>query len=399
MLSGKNIVIGVTGGIAVYKAIDVVSKLKKLGANVHVIMTEAASNFVTPLTFQEISANPVVTSMWQENTTWNVEHIALANLADLVLVVPATANIIGKIANGIADDMLSTTIMATKAPVFFSPAMNTNMYLNDIVQNNLNTLYKYGYRMITPAIGALACGTSGIGRLPESEVIIECIKQYFMHSTQLKDKKVLVTAAGTIEPIDPVRYIGNRSSGKMGYAIAKEAMNRGAKVVLVSGPTSISAIAGVKLIKVETARQMREYVLQEFTDSDITIKAAAVADYRAKEIETNKIKKTGDTLTLVLEKNPDILLELGNLKKNNQFLVGFAAETQDLIKYAKDKMKRKNLDMLVANDITMENAGFNTDTNIVKLLYKNGGIEDIPQMSKTSLAKIILDKILAKYEL
>jgi len=399
MLNGKNIVIGVTGGIAVYKAVDLVSKFKKLGANVHVIMTEAASNFVTPLTFQEISANPVVTSMWKKNTNWNVEHIALANLADLVLVVPATANIIGKVAHGIADDMLSTTIMATKAPVFFSPAMNTNMYLNEVVQHNLNILCKYGHRVITPAIGVLACGTSGIGRLPESEVIIECVKQYFMHSIQLKDKKVLVTAAGTIEPIDPVRYIGNRSSGKMGYAIAKEAMNRGAKVVLVSGPTAIDGIAGVKLIKVETAKQMREYVLQEFSDSDITIKAAAVADYRAKEIEPNKIKKTGDTLTLVLEKNPDILLELGKLKKNNQFLVGFAAETQDLIKYAKDKMQRKNLDMLVANDITMENAGFNTDTNIVKLLYKNGCIEDIPQMSKTSLAGIILDKILTKYKL
>ena len=337
--------------------------------------------------------------MWKKNTNWNIEHIALANLADLVLVVPATANIIGKVAHGIADDMLSTTIMATKAPVFFSPAMNTNMYLNEVVQHNLNILCKYGHRVITPAIGVLACGTSGIGRLPESEVIIECVKQYFMHSIQLKDKKVLVTAAGTIEPIDPVRYIGNRSSGKMGYAIAKEAMNRGAKVVLVSGPTAIDGIAGVKLIKVETAKQMREYVLQEFSDSDITIKAAAVADYRAKEIEPNKIKKTGDTLTLVLEKTPDILLELGKLKKNNQFLVGFAAETQDLIKYAKDKMQRKNLDMLVANDITMENAGFNTDTNIVKLLYKNGCIEDIPQMSKTSLAGIILDKILTKYKL
>lgn len=399
MLTGKNILIGVTGGIAVYKAVDVVSKLRKLGVNVHVIMTEAASNFVTPLTFQEISANPVVMSMWQKNTNWNVEHIALANLADLVLVVPATANIIGKVANGIADDMLSTTIMATKAPVFFSPAMNTNMYLNDIVQNNLNTLCKYGYRIISPASGALACGTSGIGRLPEIEVIVECIKQYFTHSAQLKDKKVLVTAAGTLEPIDPVRYIGNRSSGKMGYAIAKEAMNRGAKVVLVSGPTSIPPIDGVRVIKVETAKQMREFVLQEFPDSDITIKAAAVADYRAKEIEPNKIKKIGDTLTLVLEKNPDILLELGNLKKSNQFLVGFAAETQDLIKYAKDKMQRKNLDMLVANDITMENAGFNTETNIVKLLYKNGCIEDIPQMSKASLARIILDKILTKYEL
>lgn len=399
MFKGKNVVLGVSGGISVYKSVEIVSRLRKLGIAVHVIMTESAAKFVTPLTFREISSNQVVTSMWEKNTNWNVEHIALANLADLFVVVPATANIIGKVANGIADDMLSTTIMATKAPVIFAPAMNTNMFLNPIVQNNLTKLTSNGYQIIPPANGRLACGVEGVGRLPEPEFIVEFIKTQFMCANELKNKKVLVTAAGTIEPIDPVRYIGNRSSGKMGYAIAREAKNRGAEVVLISGPTALAPIEGVYTIKVETAEQMRTAVLKEFPDSDIIIKAAAVADYRAKKVEPNKIKKDEDTLNLVLEKNPDILLELGNFKKNNQFLVGFAAESQNLVKYAKQKLERKNLDMIVANDITLKNAGFNIDTNIIKLLYKTGDIEDFPVMSKDAIAKIILDKIILNYKL
>ncbi|WP_110952905.1 bifunctional phosphopantothenoylcysteine decarboxylase/phosphopantothenate--cysteine ligase CoaBC [Anaerosinus massiliensis] len=399
MFNGKNVVLGVSGGISVYKSVEIVSRLRKLGISVHVIMTESAAKFVTPLTFREISSNQVVTSMWEKNTNWNVEHIALANLADLFVVAPATANIIGKVANGIADDMLSTTIMATKAPVIFAPAMNTNMFLNPIVQNNLTKLTSNGYQIIPPANGRLACGVEGVGRLPEPEFIVDFIKAQFMYANELKNKKVLVTAAGTIEPIDPVRYIGNRSSGKMGYAIAREAKNRGAEVVLISGPTALAPIEGVHTIKVETAEQMRTAVLKEFPDSNIIIKAAAVADYRAKKVEPNKIKKDDDTLNLVLEKNPDILLELGTFKKNNQFLVGFAAESQNLVKYAKQKLERKNLDMIVANDITLKNAGFNIDTNIIKLLYKTGDIEDFPVMSKDAIAKIILDKIILNYKL
>lgn len=397
MLNGKNIVIGVTGGIAVYKIVDLVSQLRKKGANVKVIMSKAAMNFVTPLMFQEISKNPVITSMWQENENWDVEHIAIANWADCIVIAPATANIIGKVANGIADDMLTTVVMATKVPIIFAPAMNTNMYVNPIVQKNLATLRTAGYHIVEPAKGMLACGIEGIGRLPEVPVLLETLEKILFPVNDLKGKKILVTAAGTIEPIDPVRYIGNRSSGKMGYAIAKAAHKRGAEVVLISGPSALNPIEGIRFYKIESAKEMHEIVIKEFTGIDIVIKAAAVADYRAKEVAVNKIKKNDESLTLVLEKNPDILMELGQKKKVGQILVGFAAETQELVKYAQDKMKRKNLDMIVANDITMVNAGFNADTNIVKLLYKNGRIESIPQMSKESLADVILDKILQNY--
>lgn len=398
MLKNKSIVLGVTAGIAAYKAVEIASRLKKAGADVHVIMTEEATNFVTPLTFREISSNPVSVSMWSEVAHWNVEHIALASMADLILVAPATANIVGKVANGIADDMLSTTIMATKAPVYFAPAMNSNMYQNAIVQKNLTRLTDFGYRIIPPAEGMLACGVSGVGRLPEPECVTRAIFAHFADAARLKGKKVLITAAGTIEPIDPVRYIGNRSSGKMGYAIAEEAARRGAEVTLISGPSALSVDGGVRLVNIETAEQMRTAVLDAFADSDIIIKAAAVADYRAKSVASNKIKKSGDALTLVLEKNPDILLELGERKAPHQVLVGFAAETQNLLTYAKEKLQRKNLDMLVANDVTVENAGFNADTNLVKLLYRSGEIEDMPMMRKSELAKVLLDKILLNFK-
>lgn len=397
MLKDKHIVLGVTGGIAAYKAVEIVSRLKKGGAVVHVIMTEEAANFVTSLTFREISGNPVSISMWDKVTNWNVEHIALANLADLLLIAPATANIIGKVAGGIADDMLSTTVMATKAPVFISPAMNSNMYENPIVQANIEKLKLLHYRFIEPASGMLACGVSGVGRLPDPAFIVREIEDYFAASLTLKGKKVLVTAAGTIEPIDPVRYIGNRSSGKMGYAIAAAAAARGADVTLVSGPSALMAGNGVKLIKIETAMQMQEAVLREFASTDIVIKAAAVADYRAKSVADNKIKKNDETLTLVLEKNPDILMALGQRKKPGQFLVGFAAETQNLLSYAKIKLEKKNLDLIVANDVTAQGAGFNGDTNIVKLLDKSGLVEELPIMPKTELAKVLLDKIMLKY--
>jgi len=392
MLQGKNIVVGVAGGIAVYKVVDVVSRLKKQGANVYVIMTKAAVNFVTPLTFREISGHPVVIDMWAEMTNWNVEHIALASRADLFLLAPGTGNMIGKIANGIADDMLSTTVMATKAPVLIVPAMNTNMYLNPIVQKNIATLTQLGYQFLEPGRGYLACGTEGIGRLPEPEVIVAKVQEILGNKEDNTGKKVLITAGGTQEAIDPVRYIGNRSSGKMGYALAKVAAQRGYKVVLVSGPTHLAPPLGVEVISVESAAQMREAVLEQYSDSHIVIKAAAVADYRPQSVCDNKIKKNSATLTLTLEKTPDILFELGQLKKH-QILVGFAAETQQLIVHAQEKLTRKKLDMIVANDITVPDAGFNVDTNIVKLLYPSGLIEELPKMSKEELSKIILDKI------
>ena len=396
MLTGKNILVCISGGIAAYKAADIVSKLRKSKANVNVIMTEAATNFITPMTLRELSCNPVVVSMWEKVTNWNVEHIALASKADLILIAPATANIIGKLANGIADDMLTTTVMATKAPVYIAPAMNTNMYQNQIVQDNITKLSHYGYNLIEPESGMLACGIEGLGRLPEPEKIVTIVKNHFKIDSQaLKNKKILITAGGTIEPLDPIRYIGNRSSGKMGYAIAKEAVLRGAEVVLVSGPTALPAPEGVRLISIETAAQMRKAVLREFNDTDITIKAAAVADYHPRNVSDIKIKKSDQSMTVVLEKNPDILMELGSIKTAEQLLIGFAAETNDLIKYAKSKVEKKNLDMIIANDVSLPGAGFNSNTNIVKILYKNGTVESLEKMSKHKLASIIIDKIIS----
>ena len=396
MLKGKKIGWGVTGGIAAYKVVEVASRLRQAGAEVHVIMTEEAQRFVTPLTFREITGNPVTGSMWSEVTHWNVAHVALANLADLVLVAPATANILAKAAGGIADDMLTTTILATKAPVFFAPAMNSNMYENAFTQENISRLKQHGCHFIEPATGHLACGVSGIGRLPEPAELVEAVEAFFRKGASLAGKKVLVTAAGTIEPIDPVRFIGNRSSGKMGYAIAGEAVCRGAEVVLVSGPSALAAPAGARLIKVETTGQMREAVLKEFSDTDLTIKAAAVADYKAKTVSENKIKKNDETLVIELEKNPDILMELGALKKEGQVLVGFAAETQNLLDYAKSKLEKKNLDFIVANDVSNPNAGFNVETNLIKILSRDGSIEEFPLLSKRELARIILDRVTKK---
>ena len=395
MLEGKKIVLGVTGGIAAYKAVEVASRLRKKGAEVHVIMTRAATEFVTELTFREITGQPVTTSMWDKVTHWNVEHIALARMADFVLVAPATANFIAKAAQGMADDMLTTTLLATRAPIFFAPAMNSNMYENPATQQNIRTLQHRGWQLIAPASGPLACGTSGVGRLPEPEQIVTEMEAASSSLASLAGKKVLVTAAGTIEPIDPVRYIGNRSSGRMGYAIAAEAARRGADVVLISGPSALSEPAGVRVIHIETAAQMRAAVLEEFSTCDIVIKAAAVADYRAREIAENKIKKDEDVLTLVLEKNPDILRELGGLKKPGQILVGFAAETQNLLAYARQKLEKKNLDFIVANDVTKPNAGFNSETNLIKILSRDGQVEEFPLQSKVVLAGIILDRIAA----
>lgn len=394
MLPEKTVVLGVTGGISAYKAIEIVSRLKKSGINVHVIMTKSATEFVTPLTFRELSGNPVVTDMWSEPKKWNIEHIALANCADIFLIAPATANIIGKIANGIADDMLTTTVMATKAPIILAPAMNSNMYANPIVQKNINTLLAHGYICIDPDSGMLACGIEGPGRLPEPQRIVDKVLELLYPQKLLSGKKILITAGGTREPLDPVRYIGNRSSGKMGYALAKSALRQGADVTLVSGPTELSPPPGIKVILIETAEEMRQAVLNNYQQSDIIIKAAAVADYRPQKSCAQKIKKTDNQMELILEKNPDILLELGKLKKH-QLLIGFAAETQDLIANAREKLAKKNLDMIVANDVTLSGAGFNADTNIVKILYRNGDAEELPLMSKDALADTIWNKIIS----
>ena len=392
MSSGQTIVIGVAGGIAAYKAVEIVSRLKKAGYTVYVIMTKAATEFVTPLTFREISGNPVVADMWEEPKTWNVQHIALASRADLFLLAPATANIIGKIANGIADDMLTTTVMATKAPIILAPAMNTNTYLNPITQQNLNKLAGVGYHIIEPASGMLACGVDGPGRLPEPADIVKKVQSLLQGNRDLAGKRILVTAAGTREPIDPVRYIGNHSSGKMGYALAEAAAARGAEVILVSGPSSLASPAGITVKRVETAAQMREAVLAEFDTVNVVIKAAAVADYRPETAADQKIKKTGNNLTLSMVKNPDILRELGERKKH-QLLIGFAAETQELLSHAQEKLIKKNLDMIVANDVTLPGAGFNTDTNIVRVIHKNGQIEELPQLTKRQVAEILIDRI------
>lgn len=415
MLKDKNIILGVTGGIAAYKCVDLVSRLRKQGANVHVILTKGAQNFVTETAMREISGNPVVTSMWQEIQQYDVENIALARLADVVLVAPATANVIAKCACGMADDMLTTTLLATKAPVFFAPAMNTNMYENSITQQNLHTLQERGCHIIDPAAGHLACGTSGVGRMPEPQELVEILADFFATGKELAEPdevdslqhlaeeldfsglNILVTAAGTREPIDPVRYIGNRSSGKMGYAIAEAARDLGANVTLISGPSALTPLAGVNFFKVESARDMRRLVLENFPESQIVIKAAAVADYRVKNVADHKIKKNDEELTLVLEKNPDILKELGQKKQKGQVLVGFAAETQNLIQYAQSKLEKKNLDMIVANDVSKPQAGFNVDTNLIKLLKRDGSIEELPLMSKKDLAYIILNHVMKIY--
>jgi phosphopantothenoylcysteine decarboxylase/phosphopantothenate--cysteine ligase len=393
MSNNKTVVLGVTGGIAAYKALDVVSKLKKKSIDVHVIMTESATKFVSKLSFQSLSQNPVVDDMFEEPKSWEIQHISLAEKADLFAIVPATANIIGKIANGIADDMLSTTVMATKAPVLIAPAMNTNMYENVIVQKNIEYLKTLGYTFVEPDEGRLACGTTGKGKLADTEKIIEHIEMMLYTPKDLKGKKIVVTAGPTREDIDPVRFISNRSTGKMGYAIARAARNRGADVVLISGPTSIKPPENVEFISVYSAEDMYNAVNKYFQDADIMIKSAAVGDYRPEAKSEVKIKKSDDDLSIKLTRNVDILYELGK-KKTSQIIVGFAAETNDLIENAIMKIKKKNLDLIVANDVTMKNSGFGVDTNTVKLIKKDGEIISLPNMTKEEVAHQILNTVL-----
>ena len=393
MLKGKTIVIGVSGGIAVYKVCDVVSRLKKLSANVHVIMTKSAAEFVTPLTFQSLSQNYVVSDMFEEPKTWDVEHISLAKKADVFLIAPATANIIGKMACGISDDMLSTTVMATKGKVLIAPAMNTNMYENPIVQRNIDTLKALNYEFIEPESGRLACGDIGKGKLATPENIVKSVVEALTKEEDLKGKKIIITAGPTVEALDPMRYITNRSTGKMGYSKAKEAIKRGAEVTLISGPTKLEPPKNLKnLIKIESAEEMYEAVINNLDENDVVIKSAAVADYKPKEYSSRKIKKSDEDLVIRLDRNKDIAYEIGKVKKD-KILVGFAAETNDLIENATKKVKKKNLDFIVANDLTKEGAGFGVDTNIVKIIDKEGTIIEYPIMTKDEVANVILDKV------
>ncbi|HII4399499.1 TPA: bifunctional phosphopantothenoylcysteine decarboxylase/phosphopantothenate--cysteine ligase CoaBC [Clostridium perfringens] len=392
MKDKKCVVVGVSGGVAVYKTLDVISRLRKKDVEVHVIMTKSATEFVTPLSFQSLSQNMVITDMFAEPKAWEIQHISLAKKADLMLIVPATANIIGKVANGIADDMLSTTIMATKAPVVFCPAMNTNMYENPIVQRNISLLKELGYEFIEPASGRLACGDEGKGKLQDTEIIAEETLRRLHSTKDLLGKKVVVTAGPTMVPIDPVRILTNRSSGKMGYSIAEEARDRGAEVVLISGPTSLRKPNGIKVIDIKTNEDMFNAIKNEFKDADIVIKSAAVADYKAKNYSNEKIKKTGDDLNLIFERDRDILKTLGDMKEN-QILVGFAAESSNLKENAKGKLERKNLDYIVANDISKPETGFASDENKVTIISKSGEEVSLEKMSKREVAKNIIDII------
>ena len=391
----KNVVLGVSGGIAVYKALEIVSLLVKKDVNVDVIMTESATKFVTPLSFQSLSQNMVTDDMFAEPKAWEIQHISLATKADVLLVAPATANIIGKVANGIADDMLSTTIMATKAKVIFAPAMNTNMYENPIVQDNIKKLKAFGYEFIGPIEGRLACGTSGAGKFESPEVIVDRVLMELNEKKDLINKNIVVTAGPTVAQIDPVRFITNKSSGKMGYAIAKEARNRGANVTLISGPTSLEVPKNINFIKVSTNEEMREQVLNAYNSADIVIKSAAVADYKPKNYSEQKIKKGDNDLCLEFIRDNDILKELGE-KKEKQILVGFAAESQDLKENAMSKLKRKNLDYIVANDITASDTGFASEDNKVIILSKDGNEIHLDKMSKEKIAVNLFDIILEK---
>lgn len=393
MLAGKIITVGITGGIAVFKAAQLVSSLKACGAEVNVIMTRTAQEFVKPLTFQVLSGNSVRTDLFDE-TSGAVQHIKLATRPELLVIAPATANILGKAANGIADDLLSTVIMAASCPVLFCPAMNVNMYNNPVVQRNISSLRELGYEFVEPGTGRLACGVEGQGRLADLDRIMEKMERLLCYSRDMDGLTVMVTAGPTVEPIDPVRYITNRSTGKMGYAVAKAAAGRGAKTLLISGPTALKPPGGVDFISVESALQMYEAVMEHYPAVDIVVKTAAVADYRPKDVSSRKIKKRGGPLSLELVRNHDILAELGK-RKSRQVLVGFAAETTDLEKNSLLKVESKNLDFLVANDITEAGAGFGSDTNIVKFVYPGGDVKQMPLMDKTVLAHRILDEALS----
>ena len=399
-LHGKEVLLGVTGGIAAYKAVDLTSRLVKAGASVNVIMTQNATHLVGPLTFQTMSRNPVVVDMFPVgeevrpvSKDWKPEHISLADRADILVIAPATANIIAKIAHGIADDMLSTTALAARCPILIAPAMNTHMFDNPLFQVNMRILQQHNFAFVEPEYGLLACGYEGKGRLADVEKIIQKIRHLVNTSQDLNGKMILVTAGPTREALDPIRFITNRSTGKMGYAIAEAASIRGAEVVLVSGPSALAAPAGVTMVNVETANQMRDEVLKYAGEADVVIMAAAVSDYRPQNVSPQKIKKGSGQLTIVLERNPDILAELGQSRAAGQILVGFSMETENVLDNAMEKLGKKNVDLIVANDVSQEGAGFGTDTNIVWLIDASGQTRKLPLMSKPGVAHVILDKV------
>ena len=394
-LTGKEIVLGVTGGIAAYKAAEVVSRLRKMGASVHVIMTENARQFITPLTLETLSGNPVVHDTFERPATWEVEHIALAKRAEVFVIAPATANILAKMACGIADDMLSTTVLATKAPVLVAPAMNTGMWTAPATRQNVETLRQRGVCFVGPEAGFLACGDEGSGRMSEPAAIVEAIEAILCPRRDMEGLRVMVTAGGTRERLDPVRYIGNDSSGKMGFALAEAARARGAEVTLVCGHTTAKRPEGIPATEVESTCELYDAVLERAAEQDVIIQAAAPADYRPAHPSAQKIKKqAGEGITLELVENPDIAAAVGAAKRPGQTLVGFAAETEHLLDNARRKLDRKNLDMIVANDVSRPGAGFNVDTNIATLLTRSGAVE-CPLQSKQALAERILDEIMA----
>ena len=397
MLKGKTVVLAVSGSIAAYKIASLASALGKLHADVQVLMTQNATNFINPITFETLTGNKCLVDTFDRNFQYSVEHVALAKRADVVLVAPASANVIGKIANGIADDMLTTTVMACKCKKIISPAMNTQMFENPIVQDNLKKLEHYGYEVIQPAVGLLACKDVGQGKMPEPETLLEYIFQEVAYEKDLKGKKILVTAGPTQEPIDPVRYLTNHSSGKMGYAIAKVCSMRGAEVTLVSGKTAIKPPLFVDVVPVTTAREMYEAVTGRSDRQDIVIKAAAVADYRPKTISEQKVKKTDEELSIEMERTDDILKYLGEHKRANQFLCGFSMETEHMLENSRKKLKKKNLDMIVANNVKVEGAGFAGDTNIVTLITADDETQ-LPLLSKEETAVEIMNKILEQTE-
>lgn len=393
MLKGKTVLLGITGSIAAYKIAYLASALHKLHADVHVLMTENATNFINPITFETLTGNKCLVDTFDRNFQFQVEHVSIAKKADVVMIAPASANVIGKLANGLADDMLTTTVMACRCQKILAPAMNTAMYENPVVQDNIRKLQTYGYEVITPASGYLACGDTGAGKMPEPETLLEYILKEAAFQKDLAGKKLLVTAGPTQEAIDPVRCLTNHSSGKMGYAIAKMAMLRGAEVTLVSGPTAIEPPLFVKVVPVISARDMFEAVTGLSDEQDIIIKAAAVADYRPKQVSEDKVKKKDDQASIELERTDDILKYLGQHKKQGQFLCGFSMETRDMLRNSRAKLEKKNLDMVAANNLKVEGAGFQGDTNVLTLITQDEEVS-LPLMSKEDAALKILDKIL-----
>lgn len=393
LLNGKKVVLCVTGGIAAYKAADLVSRLKKQGAEVDVLMTQSACEFITPLTLEVLSGRRVVTDMFDRDFPWEVEHISLAKKADIFVIAPATANFIGKAAHGIADDMVTTTYMATKAPVLIAPAMNTGMYTNPVVQENMEILRARGVRFVEPDAGRLACGDVGKGKLADPAVIVDAMIDMFTPK-DLAGISLLVTAGPTREAMDPVRFISNHSTGKMGYAIAEHAQRRGATVTLVSGPVALAQPKDLEFVSIKSARDLRDAVISRLPNLDWVIKAAAVGDYRPATCADDKIKKKDDDMSVGLVRNPDILAEIGEKKRGDQTVCGFAMETKDLIASARAKLEKKNCDMLVANNLKVAGAGFGHDTNVVTMLYRDGTSESLDLMQKQEIADIILDRML-----